>query len=126
MKNSYGMSVLQSVMEVAQKHEEDVLLLINHMLPQLGQTVAKQRRDYGLDQELYPPEFPVEEQASNVDDTPTNDMDMERLMGKTDYRLQKLQTLDAVSRAIILQQLREAHKDTFPSPTKSRWRLRGS
>ena len=65
VKNSYGMSALQSVMEVAQEHEEDVLLLI----PQLGQTLAKQRRDYGLDQELFPPEFPVEEQASNVDDT---------------------------------------------------------
>ena len=43
-KNSYGISVFQSVMEVAQEH---VLLLINHMLPQLGQTLAKQRWDYG-------------------------------------------------------------------------------
>ena len=45
--NSYGISVFQSVMEVAQEHEEDVLLLINHMLPQLEQTLAKQRWDYG-------------------------------------------------------------------------------
>ena len=66
-----------------------------------------------MDQELFPPKFPVEEQASNVDDTPTNNIDMERLMGKTDYRLHKLQNLGAVCRSIILQktqQLRKASK----------------
>ena len=58
----YGTSVLQSVAEVAQDHDEDVLLLINHMLPELGRTLAKQRRDYmyGLDRELFPLEFPIE------------------------------------------------------------------
>ena len=48
----------------------------------------------------------VEDQASRVDDTPTNNMDMERLMGKADYRLQKLQTLPAASRSIVLQKTR--------------------
>ena len=48
----------------------------------------------------------MEDQASNVDDTPTNNMDMERLMGKADYRLQKLQTLPAASRSIVLQKTR--------------------
>ena len=55
----------------------------------------------------------VEDQASWVDDCPTNNMDMERLMGKADYRLQKLQTLPAASRSIVLQKtraLREASK----------------
>ena len=33
-------------------------------------------------------------------------MDMERLMGKADYRLQKLQTLPAASRSIVLQKTR--------------------
>ena len=53
------------------------------------------------------------DQAANVDDTPTNNMDMERLMGKADYRLQKLQTLPAASRSIVLQKtrtLRDASK----------------
>jgi hypothetical protein len=57
----------------------------------------------------------VEDQASNIDDTPTNNMDMERLMGKTDYRLQKLQTLSAASRSIVLQKtkvLRKASQDS--------------
>ena len=67
-------------------------MLINHILPELGYTLAKQRRDYGLDTELFPVQFPVEEQASVIDDTPTNNMDMERLMGKADQRLKKYQT----------------------------------
>ena len=50
--------------------------------------------------------FRVEDQASNVDDCPTNNMDMERLMGKADYRLQKFQTLPAASRSIVLQKTR--------------------
>ena len=50
--------------------------------------------------------YRVEDQASNVDDTPTNNMDMERLMGKADYRLHKLRTLPAASRSIVLQKTR--------------------
>ena len=48
LKGDYAIAVLQSVTEVAQEHEEDVL----HMLPQLGQTLAKQRRNYVLNQVL--------------------------------------------------------------------------
>ena len=114
VKVSYGEAVLTSVTEVCQEHLADVVMLINLMLPKLGETLARQRRDYGLDEEKFPAEFPVELQASNVDDTPTNNMDMERLMGKTDQRLQKLQTLPAASRSIILhrtQKLRDASCD---------------
>ena len=50
VKDSYGTSVLQTVADVAQEHEEDVLLLIDHMLPELGRTLAEQRRDYRSDQ----------------------------------------------------------------------------
>ena len=112
VKESYGLTVLQSVVLVAQEQEDDVLLLINYILPELGCTLAKQRRDYGLDTELYPVQFPVEDQASVIDDTPTNNMDMERLMGKADQRLKKYQTLSATSRSIVLQktqQLRANH-----------------
>ena len=51
----------------------------------------------------FPAQYPVEQQATNIDDTPTNNMDMERLMGLTYQRLKKLQTLGAASRSIILQ-----------------------
>ena len=77
------------VTEVAQDQVEGVIILLNHMLPELGTILGRQRRDYGLDLEQFPPEFPIEDQASIIDDTPTNNMDMEQLMGKTDYRLQK-------------------------------------
>ena len=112
VKDSYGPSVVESVIQVAQEQEDDVVLLINHILPHLGSTLSKQRRDYGLDSELYPAQFPIEEQAKNIDDTPTNNMDMERLMGKADQRLKKLQTLNATGKSIILQktqQLRACH-----------------
>ena len=95
------------VKEVGEEQVEDVVILINHMLPELAATLARQRRDYGLDAETFPPNFPIEEQASNIDDTPTNNMDMERLMGMTDQRLKKLQTLPAASRAIILRKTRD-------------------
>ena len=110
VKYSYGKTVLQSVVKVAQDDEDDVVLLIKHILPQLAKTLAKQRRDYGLDPELNPVQYPVEEQARVIDDTPTNNMDMERLMGKADQRLKKFQTLGPTSRSIVLQktkQLRE-------------------
>ena len=55
---------------------------------------------------VYPAQFPIEKQANQIDDTPTNNMDMERLMGLTDKRLKKLQTLSAASRSIILRKKR--------------------
>lgn len=113
VKESYGQAVLQSVVEKALEVEEDALLLINMMLPELATTLARQRRDYSLDEAAFPAEFPVGEQAATLDDTPVNNMDMERLMGKADQRLHKLQSLPAASRSIILkrtQALRETHE----------------
>ena len=100
------------MVDVCQEYKDDVLYLINMILPGLGRCLAKQRRDYSLDTESFPAEYPVEEQAAIIDDTPVNNLDMERLMGKTDYRLQKVRTLAAASRRIILgktQELRETN-----------------
>ena len=107
VKKSYGANVLEVVKEVAEEQKDDVVLLINHMRHDLAVTLARQRRDYGLDPENFPPQFPVEDQADVVDDCPTNNMDMERLMGLTDQRLKKLQTLPAASRSILLKKTRE-------------------
>ena len=114
VKKSYGEKVLKSVVAVGQEYTVDVVYLINLMLPELSRCLAKQRRDYSLDLETFPVEFPVEEQASNIDDTPVNNLDMERLMVTTDYRLQKVRTLAAASRGIVLgktQELRESNKE---------------
>ena len=68
--------------------------------------MARQRQNYGLDEKLYPAQFLVEKQANQIDDKRTNNMDMECLMGFTDQRLKKLQTLSAASRPIILKKTR--------------------
>ena len=106
VKKSYGEQVVEVMREVGEEQVEDVLLLINHMLPELATTLARQRRDYDLDTSTFPAQYPVKEQARNIDDTPTNNMDMERLMGLTDQRLKKLQTLGAASRSIVLMKTR--------------------
>ena len=115
VKSSYGQDVVESVREAAEEHSEDVALLVKHMLPELATTLARQRRDYGLDEEAFPAQFPVEKQASEIDDTPTNNMAMERLMGLTDQRLKKLQTLPATSRSIILMKTK-AFKEAREMP----------
>ena len=56
-----------------------------------------------LDEEKFSAQFPVLEQAPNIDDTPVTNVGMERTCGKVDYRLQKIKHLEAVSRSIILQ-----------------------
>ena len=57
VKKSYGDNVLKAVKEVAMEQVEDVLLLINYMLPEMGKVLGRQRRDYGLDEESFPVEF---------------------------------------------------------------------
>ena len=101
---------------LAVQHKEEVIKLANLTLAELRVVLARQRRDYGIDQEAFPPQFPVQEQAANVDDAPVHNMGMERICGKVDYRLEKLKNLNAVSRSIILQKtqaLREGKPDNF-------------
>ena len=54
VSNSYGNTVLQAVKQVAMEQEEDVLMLINLMLPEMAKTLGRQRRDYGLDEVAFP------------------------------------------------------------------------
>ncbi|QQP57996.1 Hypothetical protein FKW44_003170 [Caligus rogercresseyi] len=51
-------------------------------------------------------DYPVSEQASNIDGTPVHNIGMERQCGKVDYKLKKLGTLNAVSRSIIYKRAR--------------------
>ena len=57
VKKSYGSTVLEAVKEVAMEQEEDVLILLNLMLPEMARTLGRQRKDYGLDEEAFPVEF---------------------------------------------------------------------
>ena len=116
VKENYGKEVLKVVSELAEDHIEDVRKLTNLMLPELQTVLARQRKDYGIDQDEYEMEYPVFEQAENIDETPVHNIDMERQCGKVDYRLKKYRTLSATSRSIILQkskQLREGKTTSF-------------
>ena len=83
---------------------DDALTLLYICLPELQTVLAQQWRDYGLSED-FPAEYPVFQQAKNIDDTPVNNLAMERQ--SVDYRLRKLQTLTAVSRSVILGRAKE-------------------
>ena len=93
-------------------------MVANLSMVELRIVLARQRRDYGIDEEMFPADFPVLEQAVNIDDTPVTNVGMERSCGKVDYRLQKLKHLDAVSRSIILQKT-QVMRDNNPSNFRS-------
>ncbi|QQP50653.1 Hypothetical protein FKW44_011728 [Caligus rogercresseyi] len=112
---TYTEEVLNSVSDVAAEHLDEVKKLTDLMLPHLKTVLARQRRDYGIDEETFPMDYPVSEQASNIDGTPVHNIGMERQCGKVDYRLKKLGTLNAVSRSIILQKSQELRNGQVPS-----------
>ena len=101
------MEVVETVVDVANECKSEVVNLTNLMMPELKIVLARQRRDYGIEEESFPVEYPVEEQASNVDDTPVHNIGMERQCGKVGHRLLKLGNLKADSRSIILQRAKE-------------------
>ena len=123
---SYGVNVVNALKEMGQAYKEDCVKLCNFIMPELRTILGRQRRDYGISEE-FQPQYPVEQQAMNVDDTPVTNMAMERLCGKVDYRLHKLKQLETVSRSIILQQteaLREASNTSFRSFAEEASRVR--
>ena len=102
VKESYGTEVIEVVKSYSVEYGSEAVKLVNLMLPQLRVVLGRQRRDYSLDEEAFPAQFPVEEQAENVDDCPVTNLEMERFCGTVDYRQKKLKTLKAVSRSIVL------------------------
>ena len=67
------------VTEVEEEHNEDVMIMINHIMIEIATTNAKKSRDYETDSDSLAVDFPVEEWAINVDKTQNNNIDMERL-----------------------------------------------
>ena len=110
VKKSYGEEVLDAVSSIAKKCDEEVITLANLCLPELRTVLARQRRDYGISEE-FPPQYPVEQQAANIDEAPVHNLDAERNFGKVDYRLKKIQTLEAVSRSLILQRAKDLREE---------------
>lgn len=113
--HSYGSTVVGAIREAAADNITDAVSLLRMCLPELQTVLARQRRDYGLSEE-FPAEYPVEDQCDNINDTPVNNLAMERQCGTVDYRLKKLQTLESVSRSIVLaraEELREGKEAKF-------------
>ena len=113
VKKSYNIkfNVVSSVATMSSKYLDDCLKLANLILPELKTVLGRQRRDYGIS-EQFPAQYPIQEQASNVDDTPVTNIAMERLCGSVDYRIHKLKQLEAVSRSIILQETEELRRSS--------------
>ena len=107
VKQSYGSCVIEAVSHCSEEFGEEAVRLVDLTLPELRKTLGRQRRDYGLDPSAFPVEYPVEEQAENVDDCPATNLEMERYCGKVDYRSTKLKTLRAVSQSMILEKAKE-------------------
>ena len=84
VKASYKEEVLCVVSRVANEHKEEVLKLGEGMLPYLRTVLARQRRDYGIDEERFPSQYPVESQAANIDQTPEHNLAADRLQDQED------------------------------------------
>ena len=85
VKESYNKNVVKAVKEISEKHMGESIKLANFIRPELQTVLGRQRRDYGLCLE-YEAQFPIEQQASNIDGTPVHNLGMERLCGLVDYR----------------------------------------
>ena len=84
VKASYKEEVLCVVSRVANEHKEEVLKPGEGMLPYLRTVLARQRRDYGIDEERFPSQYPVESQAANIDQTPVHNLAADRLQDQED------------------------------------------
>ena len=84
--------MIAAIRESSQDHLEDCVILANVIFPDLAVVLA--RRDYGISEE-FPAEFPVFDQTSNVDNTPVNNIAMERSCRMVDCRLKHLKSLQS-------------------------------
>ena len=57
VKKSYGTEVLDSVTSMAKEFKVEVLKLVKLMTPELREVLARQCRDYGIDEEKFQHNF---------------------------------------------------------------------
>ena len=53
------MDIVESVIESAKEYMGEAKMVANLIMEELRIVLARQRRDYGIDEELFPAEFPV-------------------------------------------------------------------
>ena len=74
-------------MQYSKQYSEEVVKVADLTLSECSIVLARQRRDYWIDQELFAPQYPVFDQAPSMDDTCLNNKACERIWGEVDYRL---------------------------------------
>ena len=116
VKEGYKHHVIEALKEYIHNHLDEAVKLANLFQPDLAETLARQRKDYGLSDE-FEAEFPIE----NLDDhavknAPVNNIGKESFCGLAAHRTLKNRHLEASSRAIIIngtKELRQNFGDNF-------------
>ena len=127
VKEGYKSHVIEAVKEYIHNHLDEAVKLANFFQPDLAETLARQRKDYGLSDE-FEAEFPIE----NLDDhatknAPVNNMSMESCCGLVAHRTPKNRHLEASSRAIIIngtKELRQKFGDNFKGYSQASKRVK--
>ena len=116
VKEGYKDHVVESVKEFIDEHLDEAVKVANFFQPDLAQTLARQRRDYGISEE-FEAEFPVEELSKHAaENAPVHNLGMENFCGLVGHRTAKNRNLEASSRAIVIQgtkALRDKFGDGF-------------
>ena len=99
-KDKYHLDLVNRVNEVSTENINDCINLANFILPSIKKTIISQRGgEYGFSGENSA--FPIQEQASNIDDVPHHNLQMESQCGRAASLVNKLGTLEAASRSMI-------------------------
>ena len=78
VKHTYSEEVTKTVEQTAMEHQE-CLDLANHLRPAVKQLIPRQRSEYGFSETTT--QFPVTEQAANIDEVPVHNLCIERYCG---------------------------------------------
>ena len=110
VKKRYRSHVVESVKEYIHNHLQEAVKLANFFLPDLIETLARQRKYYGLSDD-FEAEFPVENLSDHAAvNSPVNNMSMESFCGMVGHRTAKNRNLEATSRSIIIKGTTELRK----------------
>ena len=127
VKRGYKTHVVQSVKEYALHHLDKAVKLANFFQPDLAETLARQRKDYGLS-DKFEAEFPVENLSQHAAvNSPINNMRMESYCGLVGHRTAKNRNLEATSRSIIIngtKELRKKYGDDFKGYSQAAKRVK--
>ena len=121
-KTEYGIDVIMAITETAIVYKDDAIKLANKICVKMADVLTQQRGGYygfgQKDQEYY-----VFDQAPNIDQTTTNNLEQERQCGDADHHLKKKPSISTVSRGVILKSTVALHN---ANPNPSDFRKMGS